>query len=130
MRNWAQPRKEFFDKFLPFNNTGKRRWASMDAEARKAAVKLWKQTPPQKPRFSDKFLTFWYHLFRYVQYNYNYYDILWDMLDDSLTCIENGNRLTLTTSRRLMDFLEACKVSYFDIAQEYYEKINYRIINE
>lgn len=110
MRNWREPQKEFFKKFLPWNNTGNRRWDDMDLAQHEAAMMQWHQEPAQPARFSDeRFLGMWEEVV-YLMWAFNEQgidDIIWAALDDGLKWEERKDgTYMLTCHLCLYEFFE------------------------
>ena len=89
MRNWDKPMNEFFNKFLPWNNTGGRSWADMSREQRAAAAVQWRQKTPTPPRFPPQFLDMWKDIVRSLADAPA--EVMWAALDDGLKWKRESN---------------------------------------
>lgn len=105
LNNWKEPKKEFFMKFLPWNNSGGRSWSQMDKDQRTAAVLQWQQKPAQQPRFAQDFLDMWGQVVNKLQ-EIAPPDIVWAALDDRLNWTCKNSRATLYCHSCLYKFIE------------------------
>lgn len=124
LKNWKEPKKEFFEKFLPWNNSGGRRWSQMDSNQRQAALLQWTQKPPQLPRFTGVFLQMWEQVV-YKTMEIAPPEIIWAVLDDRLRWEKSSaNVYRLHCSQKLYDFIEQYMDHYKPIIFQHYGKIN------
>ncbi len=104
-KDWAAPSKEL-EKFIAYNSLNGRNWEKMTSGERHSALFLWKQEPAQPPRLGKDFLALW----RHVDITIKKYDAPWelqmDALSDGIRWDIVGNRLVLSCSQRLAEFIE------------------------
>ena len=104
-KDWASPGKEL-EKFIAYNNLNGRNWEKMTYEERHSALHLWKQEPAQPPRLGKDFLALW----RQVDITLGQHNASWelrmDALSDGIRWDIHGNRMVLSCSQRLAEFIE------------------------
>lgn len=124
LRNWTDPKNEFFNKFLPWNNTGGRSWKDMDKDQREAAMLQWQQKPSHPARFTQKFLDMWEHVV-YKLMSIAPSEIIWAALDDKIKWEKKGDALYwLYCPECLSKWVEQKLDIVKPILYEHYGKIN------
>lgn len=104
-QDWASPSKEL-EKFIAFNNLGGRNWSKMTSDERQSALKLWKQEPEHPPRLGAKFLQLWRNVPICLKKHNAPFELQMDALSDEIRWEIKDNRMTLSCSRRLAQFIE------------------------
>lgn len=104
-KDWAAPSKEL-EKFIAYNSLNGRNWEKMTSGERRSALHLWKQEPAQPPRLGEDFLALW----RQVDITLGQHNASWelrmDALSDGIRWDIHGNRMVLSCSQRLAEFIE------------------------
>ncbi len=106
LRNWQEPMKEFFKKFIPWNSSAGRKWSDMDFEEREAAMIQWQQKPSRPARFSQQFLDMWEQVVYKLMASAPD-EVIWAALDDGLRWEKRKDRLYwLHCHQCLCDYME------------------------
>ena len=104
-KNWNEPEKEL-QKFLAWNNTGGRNWASLSWVQKKAAFDQWKQQPSCPPRFPADFLKMWEAVYQTMLLNGAPDFVLHAALSDDLRAVISQGALHLYADGLLCDYIE------------------------
>lgn len=125
LKNWAAPKAEFFNKFLPWNNSGGRSWKDMDYEQRFAALVQWNQKPQMPARFTKTFLGMWEQMVGLMMDKNAPPDVIWAALDDGLKWeqIRDGE-YRLHCKSILQTFLDKNIRHFVPIIHDYFGQIS------
>lgn len=122
LRNWQEPMKEFYKKFIPWNSSAGRKWSEMDNDERVAAMIQWTQKPSRQPRFSQQFLGMWEQVVCKLMATAPN-EVIWAALDDGLRWEKKKDRLYwLYCHQCLCDYLEHNLDSFKPIIYQHYGK--------
>lgn len=104
-KNWQTPNEEY-RQFVAYNCTGGRSWSTMSEEERTGAAILWTQKPPQKPRFSETFLSMWQQIYTTARKLGAPVNTLRECLSDDIAWEKDESKLVICCADELREYLE------------------------